>query len=469
MARPADTRNKGQSILDKFVEIASRVGAQRHLGAIRDGFASIMPIIICGSIAHILILQIPLTLNPTPGIDVMTWRDLLSQHVPWFVDLCLQVWWATFGILSLFAVFSIAYQLTKAKGGNPLGGGITALAAYFTFVPQAATVTVEGVTGGAWGLIDWNYTSANGLFVAIIVALLSAELFTVLCNAKFLEIKMPEGVPPAVSRSFAVLFPGIITIFAASAHNTAILKVSGAVMLQSTGEWMELNFFQLMTRLIQPLLTAVDSLGAALGIVALNQILWFFGLHGSNILEGFIQPISLQLVSENLTAYEAGAAALPHIVTKPFLDAFVHLGGSGATLGLVIAILLVSRSKATRTMGKLSIAPGIFNINEPAIFGMPIVLNLVYLIPFFLVPLILVCTSYFATSLGLVSRTVAQIPWATPPILSGWLVTGGDWRAIILQIVNIVISVVAYMPFVKIADQAELKKEQELAGTLAQA
>lgn len=441
---------KGQSMLDAFVNVASKVGAQRHLAAIRDGFASIMPIIIGGSIAHILILQIPLSLNPTPGQAVMTWRDLLNEHIPWFVELCLQVWWATFGILSLFAVFSIAYHLAKSYDGNGLAAGIIALSSYFTFVPQVATVTIEEVSGGAWGLIQWNYTNAEGLFIAIIVALLSAELFTRLCRAKFLIIKMPDGVPPAVSKSFAALFPGIITIFAAATVNTIIMKISGGV-----------NAFALMAKVVAPLLKSVDSIGAAIGIVTLNQILWFFGLHGSNILEGFIQPISLQLVSENLVAYEAGAAVLPHIVTKPFLDAFVHLGGSGASLGLIIAILISSRSKALRTMGKLSIAPGIFNINEPVIFGMPIVLNLVYIIPFMLIPIILVLTSYFATKWGLVNRTVAQIPWATPPILSGWLVTGGDFRAIILQIVNIAISILGYIPFVMIADRAEIIKEKQ--------
>lgn len=442
------SKSSTSSAMDKFVEFASKIGAQRHLASLRDGFVSIMPIIIAGSIAHILILQIPLSLNPTPGLEVMTWRDFLSQHVPWFVDICLQVWWATFGMITLYAVFSISYHLARSYNSNGLAAGIVSLASFATLIPQSITIVTEaGEEIGAWGNISWSYLSANALFVGIIVAFVATEIFTRLSKTDKLVIKMPEGVPPAVSKSFASLFPGIITFF----------------VIASAGVFLNLifkdNVFNLMTAMMAPIVNAADSLGAALGIVFLNQILWFFGLHGSNILEGVIQPVSLTLLGENLEAYNAGLA-LPHIVTKPFLDTFVHLGGSGATLGMVIAILVVSRSKAQRTMGKLAIGPGVFNINEPVIFGIPIVLNFVFIIPFIFVPLILVVVSYLATSIGLVNATVAQVPWATPPILSGWLATGGDWRAIVLQLVNIGITIACYIPFVRIADNAELKKEQ---------
>ena len=440
-----------QKFIDNFTMIGAKIGSQKHLGAVRDAFISLMPLIMAGSIALII-----------KNLPIPNWAEIMPAFL---VNLCNMVWWGTFAFLSVFTVFSIGYHLAKSYGADELRTGFVVLASYLALVPQSVATTIGGigvtaeqlggnqalldVEGGMWGLINWSYTSANSLFVAIFVGLLTAELFIRLSRTDKLLIKLPSSVPPAVGKSFSVLIPAILTIGAVSAVGLIIETVFAR------------NLFELVNDLFVPLVKASDSLISGIIIVLLNQLLWCFGLHGSNIIGGVFEPISLNLMGENIAAYSAGTA-IPHIMTKPFLDTFVHLGGSGATLGLIIAIFIIGKSKLMRTMGKTCIGPGLFNINEPVLFGLPVVLNPILFIPFIFGPILLTCISYMATLLGFVSRTVAIIPWATPPILSGWMATGGDWRACILQVINIALMVVFYIPFIMIVDRMEVKKEQEI-------
>ena len=228
----------------------------------------------------------------------------------------------------------------------------------------------------------------------------------------------------------------------------------------------DVGVFELVFEVIQkPLQGLSSSLPAAIIVAFLNQLLWFFGLHGTNILGAIIEPIYVPLVIENADLFNAGTSAfdVPYIVTKPFLDSFVFLGGSGATIALIIAIFIVIRREKKhpyREVAKISAPAGLFNINEPVIFGLPIVLNPVMLIPFIIIPVILVIVSYTALATGLVPKTVALVPWSMPPIISGFLVTGGSWRGVVLQLVNIAIAVTIYIPFVMAGVRA-MKKQSE--------
>jgi PTS system cellobiose-specific IIC component len=418
------------SFIDNLTAVGAKIGSQKHLSAVKDGFISLMPLIMAGS-AALIIKNLPI-----PG-----WANILPG---WIADLCNFMWWGTFGFLALFAVFSIAYHLARAYGGDDFRTGFVALASYLAIIPQ--TVTVNG--GDAWGFINWGYTSTNSLFVAIIVSLIAAELFIRFNKNKRLLITLPESVPPAVGRSFSVLIPAMLTV--------GIVSLLGIIVQHLSGQ----DIFDFINSLFAPLIKATDSLWSGIILIFFNQFFWLLGLHGPSIIGGVLEPISLNLMTANMEAFQAGLLP-PHIMTKPFLDTFVHLGGSGATLGLLIAIFIVSKSKLYRTMGKTCIGPGVFEINEPVIFGMPIVLNPILAIPFVVGPILLVIISYIATDLGLVNRTVAIIPWATPPFLSGLASTGGDWRAVILQAINLAISTVIYLPFIRITDKMELKKEQE--------
>ncbi|WP_240456667.1 PTS sugar transporter subunit IIC [Virgibacillus halodenitrificans] len=422
--------------MEKFIEIAGRIGAERHLVAIRDGFVAIMPLIIVGSLA-ILVNNFP----PFGSFDFVAWMNGIFGEGNW-QTVGGSIWNGTFAVLGLLVAFSIAYNLAKSYEVDGLSAGIISAAAYIMLVP----VTED------WGL-NFAWLGAQGLFVAIVLSILVTELFRVLVKSKW-TIKMPEGVPEGVARSFRALIPATIILILIGFFQ-AIMSV-----------FAEISVFEWIFSVIQePLQGLGNTLPAAIIIAFLNHLLWFFGLHGTNIIGSVIEPLYLPLIQENLELFKSGVSAfdVPYTVTKPFLDSFVFMGGSGTTIALLAAIFIVIKQQKNhpyREVAKLSAPAGLFNINEPVIFGLPIVLNPVMLIPFILVPVTLTIISYVALSTGLVPKTVALVPWTTPPILSGYLVTGGSWRGIALQVFNLVLATLMYIPFI-MAGARTLKAKME--------
>ena len=421
-----------------FVPVAAKVGSQRHLVAIRDGFVALMPLIIAGSFA-VLINNLP----------IPAYQDFMTNIYPGWKGFGGNIWWGSFAVISLFLVFSIAYNLAKGYDSNGLSAGLIALANFAILIPQAPSVTSPGgETFNAWGNINWGYVNAQGMFVAILVALISTEIFVKLSKSDKLVIKMPEGVPPAVSRSFASLIPGMIAL--------SVFAVLAIVINTATGS----DLFAIITRFVSaPLTSVADSMGSAMLIVFMNQLLWFFGLHGSNIIGGIIEPILLPLIQTNMEAVAAGSAPV-HIVTKPFLDAFVYMGGSGTTIALLLAIFISSKRKQMREIANLGFAPGLFNINEPVMFGLPIVLNPLLMIPFIFGPVILAGFSYVVIDLGLFPKTIALMPWTTPPIIGGFLATGSIMGSV-LQIINLGLALAFYVPFILIGEKLEQKESEK--------
>lgn len=424
--------------MNKLIEIAGRIGSQRHLLAVRDGFIAIMPLIIIGSFA-VLVNNFP-PIGKFNFVEIM--NGIFGEGV--WQTVGGSIWNGTFAILGLLIAFSIAYQLARSYDVDGLPAGFIAVAAYIALAPE---------TPNDWGL-NFAWLGTQGVFIAIILGLVIGELFRVLVQSKF-TIKMPEGVPGGVERSFKALIPTIVIMVLIGLFQATMNVLS------------DVSVFELVFDVIQkPLQSLSSTLPAAIVVAFLNQLLWFFGLHGTNILGAIIEPIYIPLVIENSDLFNAGMSAfdVPNIVTKPFLDSFVFLGGSGATLALIIAIFIVIRKEKKhpyREVAKVSAPSSIFNINEPVIFGLPIVLNPVMLVPFIVIPVLLTIISYIALKVGFVPRTVALVPWSTPPILSGFLVTGGSWRGIALQLINMVIAVLIYIPFVAIGARAMRKQMEE--------
>jgi len=405
-----------------FVPVAGRIGSQRHLVAIRDGFVAIMPLIIAGSMA-VLINSLPIPAYQTLMTSVFGdgWKAFGGN-----------VWMGSFAIFSLLVSFTIGYNLAKSYGSDAVSGGIISVASLLAIMTPAAEAFA----------IPYGWVGAQGLFVAIIVAIISVELYVRLCRSDKLVIKMPENVPPAVSKSFASLFPLMI-----------VISIFSFIKIGTVAIGIE-NIHQAVFNAIQtPLSGFANTMGSAVFIVFMNQLLWFFGLHGSNILEPVMQTLYLPAIEANMAAFQAGTT-IPHIVTKQFFDAFVHMGGSGTTIALIAAIYMASKSRHLKTMANLSAGPGLFNINESMIFGMPIVLNPVFIIPFVLGPVLITIVSYLALASGMVPKTIALIPWTTPPIIGGYLATG-SWRGSVLQIINLGIAIVTYIPFVIMAERLE--------------
>ena len=210
---------------------------------------------------------------------------------------------------------------------------------------------------------------------------------------------------------------------------------------------------------MEPLVSASDSLGSVLLIVFLTCFFWVFGIHGVSIVGSLARPVWLILLEQNTTALAAGSA-MPNIAPEPFYQWFIWIGGSGCTIGLAILMAFRSKSAYAKNLGKTAFLPACFNINEPIIFGSPIVLNPTLMIPFILSPFASAIIAYICTSVGFVSRVSVSAPWTLPGPIGAYLATGGDWRAIVLNVVLIVISVLIYYPFFKMWD-AELLAEEE--------
>ncbi|WP_223553575.1 MULTISPECIES: PTS sugar transporter subunit IIC [Lysinibacillus] len=418
---------------EKFVPVAARVGNQRHLVAIRDGFITIMPLTIVGSLA-VLVNNLPIKFYQNA-------LDAIWKHETW-TQWGGNIWNSTFGILSLLLAFSIAYNLAKSYDKDGLSAGVISLSSYLTF----GTFGEGGLTGLT--------TGTGGIFIAIIIALLSTELFCKLTGNPKLLIKMPNGVPPAVSKSFAALLPAIITIGLFALIRTIIS--AGFDIPDIVG-----SFYSAIQ---EPFMGLTNSWIAALLLAFIPTFLWTLGVHGANIIEPFMQTINLPAIEANVKAISSGEIA-PYIVNKPFFDAFINMGGSGTTIALIIAIFIFARkNKQYNTVGKLSAAPGLFNINEPLLFGLPIVLNPVLFVPFILTPMVNVTIAFFATKWGFVPAATVSPPWTTPPIINGFLATQ-SWQGAVLSIVLLIVAVCIYLPFVSMANRMAKQNEQQAADS----
>ncbi|WP_042277835.1 PTS sugar transporter subunit IIC [[Clostridium] dakarense] len=430
---------KLMAFMEKYlVPVAAKIGSQRHLVAVRDGFVAMIPITMAGAFATLI-----------NNLPVQAYKNMMASIFgEGWTTLGGNIWWASIATMALFLAVSVAYFLAKSYNENELQAGLISLSSFLLLAPQVAKVVDEAgaVVAEGWGFIPKGYISTDALFTAIIVAIIATELYVKLSKVSWLTIKMPDSVPPAVSRSFAKLLPGVITLFIMGIIGIFINKFSGGLYLNDL----------LSKYLSMPLVGVADSFIGAIVVVLFIHVLWIFGLHGSNIALPVVEPILLQLGGHNEALAAAGATEGYNVFAGAFLDAFVYLGGSGMILGLIIALLIAGRRR--KEMIALGGPPSLFNISEPMIFGLPIVLNPMYAIPFVLAPIICAALSYFAISSGLVHPVImSKIPWVTPPIMGGLMATG-HWTGGALAAVNLLISIGIYLPFVA-ADERMAKKK----------
>lgn len=408
-------------------EPMTKLAGQRHLRAIRDGIIATLPLIIVGS--FFLILAFP----PLPkdwGITEFLTANIGKILLPYRMSMM---------IMTLYAVFGIGSSLAKSYGKDGLTGGILAELAFMLTIVPTAIPKVSGV-GVDW-VLPMALIGSGGMFVGIIVSILAIEIYRLIDDSGF-KITMPEQVPPAVARSFEALTP------------TAVVVVLMAIITYGFG----FDWHGFIGGLVAPLISATDTLPSVLLIVFLITLFWCFGIHGVSIVGTLARPLWLVLLEQNATADAAGQA-LPAIAAEPFYQWFIWIGGSGCTIGLAILLAFRAKSKYAKTLGKTAILPAIFNINEPIIFGTPIVMNPTLMIPFVVSPLVCAIIAWTATALGLVNRVSVIAPWTLPGPIGAFLATGGDVRAFVLSIILIIISIVIYYPFFKIYDKKQLEEE----------
>ena len=427
---------------EKFVPVAAKIGSQNHLVAIRDAFISIMPITMAGSIAVLLnaiVRDLPAKFE----------LNGITEAFQWLIGINGNVWWGTLATLSMVFAFAIGYQLSKAYDTNPLAGGLISFASFIIATPQSTVVALEdGTTIGAWGNLAVGYLDAKGLFTALIVGFIATIIYAKMMK-KNITIKLPEQVPPAVSKAFAAIIPGVTAMYAIGLITWALDKFAGTSLYALILEYVQM-----------PFLSMSQGLGSVIIITACVSIFWFFGLHGSNVLAPVLDGIYKTALAENTNIYNAtqSISELKYIWTRGSFDAYAWMGGAGCTIALIIAIFIFSKREETRAVAKLSAPMGLFNINEPVVFGLPIVLNPVYLIPWVLVPTVLVIIAYVATSIGLVPPVFLEVPWVMPPVLYAWFATGFSFSAALLALFNLAVGIAIWSVFVIIANRVEIKE-----------
>ena len=441
------------AVLEQLSMKMAKISEQRHLRAIRDGIVSTLPLIIVGSV--FLILAFP----PFPkewGISVLAKKYAVQMLLPYRM---------TMFIMGLYAVMGIGYSLAKSYKLDGITGAILSVCAFLlTIMPkminpvevinqtvngQAVQIIVEEGTKGSQLLqedlgyvMQMSKLGSAGLFVGIIVAIFAVEVYRLTTTTGF-KIRMPEAVPESVARSFEALTPAAIIIF-----TLTILTY-----------WLKIDLHDIIGSVIKPILKFSDSWFSVILIVFMITFFWSFGIHGDSIVGSVVRPLWLMLLEQNATAL-ANGQPVPHIAAEPLYQWFVWIGGSGTTIGFALLLLFKSKSAYGKTLGKAAILPSIFNINEPIIFGAPIVLNPTLLPPFIIVPIVNATIAYFAMAAGLVNRVTSTPPWTLPGPIGAFLATNGDFRALILNVILIVISIIIYYPFFNVYEKKLLEEER---------
>ncbi|HFU3969825.1 TPA: PTS cellobiose transporter subunit IIC [Streptococcus suis] len=380
--------------------------------------------------------------------------DIFSASFDKFTSLYMVANTATMGCLSLYFALAIGYELTKIYAEEeelnltPLNGALLSLFAFIMTVPQiifenGAMSAVTSLKEGAVVVDGWamgggvSRFGTTGIFTAIIMAVAAVLLYR-MCVKNNWVIKMPESVPEGVSRGFTALIPSFVVAF-------FVILLNGVLVALGT------DIFKVIAIPFSFVGNLTNTWIGLVIIYLLTQALWVVGIHGANIIFAFVSPIALANMSLN-------AAGERMIVAGEFSNMFVIAGGSGATLGLCIWLATRARSEQLSAIGKAAIVPGIFNINEPLIFGLPIIYNPALAIPFMLAPIASMTVYYFSMKLNLINAVVAQVPWPTPVGIGAFLGTA-DWRAIIVSIICTIVAFLVYYPFIRAYDNQLLKEE----------
>jgi PTS system cellobiose-specific IIC component len=389
---------------------------------LRDSFMLAFPLTMFGSII-VVINNLPFFNDDTKGML----SNLLGNGQN-----------ATMSIMTVFVTFGIGYYLSQSYDVEGIFGGAVAFSSFLILTPFfMSTESGETVSG----VLSLDRLGAKGMFLGMIAAFVAAEIYCRVTKRGW-QIRMPDGVPPAVTKSFAAMIPAILTL--------TVFLVINAVMVGAFNA----NLHDVIYDVIQKPLTGLgSSLPATLVSIFFIQFLWFFGLHGQIIVNSVMDPIWNTLMLDNLEAYKAGES-LPHIVTKPFMETFtVGLGGSGMTLAVVIILAFLMKKKQYTDIGRLALGPGIFNVNEPVIFGLPIVLNATILIPWVLAPIVVTTLNYLVMAAGIVpAPTGVSVPWTVPIIASGVLATN-SWLGGLLQVIDFLIVGMIWLPFLRALDK----------------
>ncbi|WP_270223122.1 PTS sugar transporter subunit IIC [Lacticaseibacillus paracasei] len=404
------------------------------LQAVKNAFVRTIPFTVIGSFSNLIKMQ----------LDAL----IKSQNLHWgwltsISNLFGYLGVATLGIVGLIVVISSAYsyavelkQRDENKSMNIIIATLLAFSAYFVMVPNNvnfADPKAKVIEGFASSLFSYE-----GMFTGLIVGMLAVALFAAFSRSKF-TIKMPGSVPQNVFDSFFALIPMAEVLLLFGLARIGLQAMGYASLIQL-----------IATVVIKPLLTVGTGLPAIIVVILLEQILWFLGLHGFNIVWGIVSAFWLPLFLQNVAKFaETKSFADISIAPNTMTNVYAMIGGSGATFGLIIAMLIFAKKgEKEREIAKLALVPGCFGINEPVIFGLPIVLNPIMFIPWIVVPLFNAIVAYVVTSIGWVVPLVVLNSGNEPIFFSTWILGGLHMSPVILALVLVIFDVFLYAPFV---------------------
>lgn len=399
----------------KFAPVFGKLNQNPYIQGLRDGMIATIPFTIIGSL-FIIIQQFP----------VDAWLEFVK---PYSAMLAVPNT-MTMGIIALYTSFAIGYHMGKAFKQDQMMCGLISFVGFMMLQVDAEFKLTTA------------YFGSKGIFPAIIIAIFSVKIIE-LFTKKGLYIKFPKGVPAAVSKAFASLIPSfviLVTLF--------VIRCVFNIQIQ-----------ELIIGIFSPLVFALNTLPGILVFMLVSQTLWCAGIHGMSIVNAVGSPIFLTFIAANQEAFLAGEK-IPYITANGFISNFVSLGGAGATLALVL-LMCRSKEKSFQMLGRLALPAGAFNINEPIIFGFPIVMNPVMMFPFILVDMVLITGTYLLMYFGIIGLPVANVPWVMPPVIGAYLVTGGNIPAAIWTACGLVIAIAIYYPFFKIAERQRLDEIKE--------
>lgn len=427
-------KDKLQNVL---LSISSKVETNKYLGSIKEAFTMFVPFIIVGSFGSMLNI-------------LVSGANGLAQWVPWLSNLSpafTAINFVTISCMSLPIAFLIGYKLAEKENLPQLENGLIGLLSYLAVCPNTISTVVEGlkdpvvVNGLGAGVIG-----AQGLFVSMIMSMVAVKFFGLLTNIDAIKIKMPDSVPTGIARSFNILIPIFIIITAFS--------VGGCLFNTFTGNYLNVWIYNIIQL---PLQALANTTGGILVLALVNQLFWFLGIHGGMVIEGVRGPLSAAGLAENISAVQAGGVAT-NILTRGFWTSFVVVGGGGITLSLLIAIFIFSKREDHKSIAKFSLIPGICGINEPVVFGLPLVLNPIFAIPFILNSVIAAFIAVVATNIGFLTCGVLDCPPGLPVFVTGFISYG--IHGIIVQAIILIVTFIIWVPFVLMSNkQAKLEQK----------
>ena len=419
--------------MDKIADVLGRAGAwcgqNKYLSAIKNAFQNFMPLTIAGAIG---VLWCNVIVNETTGLGIF-FKPIMALD---FLNPAFQaVNFCTISCITVGVTLGIAQEIGVWNMGAEKAGYIPGLVGLAAWLSVTNTSHVIEGAKDAFSGISSNELGATGLFTGMIIGVLAVELFCFFEKQDALKIKMPDQVPPGVSRAFEVLVPATLTLIITACIGSACYNITG------------LYLNDIIKNSIQG---PLGSLGATVpGIIILYLVImlfWLVGIHGNNMVSAVKESIFTPLALENVEAFNKGQTP-KNIINMYAIQMWGEIGGSGCTLGLVIAIFIFSKREDNKAIASLSLIPGCFEINETVTFGIPMVLNPILGIPFVLTPIVLEIVGYILTVIGFCPVACLTVPWTCPPLIFGFLATGANIMGAVTQAILIAISVVIYTPF----------------------